>query len=577
MFRFLAAQQQYLNPGGDFLYGRLRAIWRLALQYRKGEPYVSEQSHWSGSTLIFSWRFISDKHIEVQKYRKQVFHLVRQHERIFMNLFPTSFIPHLETIQISSFVDDESADSIFSIPKNQMFLSPLVEKLIKCLEEEDVSKNQVFQRSQEYLFSLLTIIYTTTGTPPRAFQLVNFRYATSGTITRNFRLIDKRHGVFVGARATNSKTSPKSSTPIDMLWLLTREVTQTLLVFLGVYRPVVAFYAAKVPISTNSDCLQPLDTHIFCNPGRKQSIIWSADNVEDHLKKNSPLQVEAYAHSLIMTQIISRFFMPLLNHLESAVLLDKQSQHATHTSRHHYAVERLQNVTGSQYCTWEKHVMLGQAIHAFFHLSPPIANLDVHANTLQILEDDVADVEDALYVARHAIMQTYQLAALPAEKVSIKVRFLMNTLPRFYHDTNQPVHTPEQQILSEVAQALKDSDDSEGCPLLGADDAQLRRLAKAGILVSDFDIQKYLIYKTEMSHNKITIALSEWTTGELVPCSGQLILSLGDWAPKVESLLSDLRCYKEQHPNSFNWITEKGKILEDQDAGEDIVLNLVCT
>ncbi|KAF8347301.1 hypothetical protein F5887DRAFT_1175044 [Amanita rubescens] len=574
--RFLEAQQQYLDPGGgDYLYGRLRAIWRCALPYRKEEPYVSDQSHWSGSTLIFSWRFISDKHIEVQQFRKQVFYHVRQHERIFMNLFPTSFIPHLETIQIPSFVDDEGADSIFSIPKNQMFLSPLVEKLIKCLEEEGISKNQVFQRSQEYLFSLLTIIYTTTGTPPRAFQLVDFRYATSGMITRNFRLVDQTHGVFVGARATNSRTSPKSSTPIDMLWLLTREVTRTLLVFLGVYRPVVAFYAAKAPISTNSDFLQPLDTHIFCNPGRKQSIIWSVDNVEDHLKKNSPLQVEAYAHSLIMTQITSRFFKPLLNHLESAVLLDKQSQHATHTSRHHYAVDRLQNVTGSQYCAWEKHVMLGQAVHAFFYLSLPIANLEVHGHTLQILEDDVTDVEDALYVARHAIMQTYQLAALPAEKVSVKVRFLMNTLPRFYHDTKQPVPTSEQQILSEVAQALKDSDDSEGCPL-GADDAQLRRLAKAGILVSDFEMQKYIIYKTEMSHNKITIALSEWTTGELVPCSGRLILSLGDWAPKVESLLSDLRCHKEQHPNSFNWIMEKDKILEDQDAGEDIVLNLVC-
>jgi hypothetical protein len=57
-------------------------------------------------------------------------------------------------------------------------------------------KESVFQCSQEYLFSLLTIIYTTTGTPPRAFQLVDFCYATSGMITRDFWLIDKMHGVF---------------------------------------------------------------------------------------------------------------------------------------------------------------------------------------------------------------------------------------------------------------------------------------------------------------------------------------------------------------------------------------------
>lgn len=75
------------------------------------------------------------------------------------------------------------------------------------------------------------------------------------------------------------------------------------------------------------------------------------------------------------------------------------------------------------------------------------------------------------------------------------------------------------------------------------------------------------------------IALSEWTTGELVPRSGRLILSLGEWAQQVESLLSDLRHYKEQHPNAWNWILEMGAIQGDQDiemdAGEEIVLDLM--
>lgn len=75
------------------------------------------------------------------------------------------------------------------------------------------------------------------------------------------------------------------------------------------------------------------------------------------------------------------------------------------------------------------------------------------------------------------------------------------------------------------------------------------------------------------------IALSEWTTGELVPCSGRLIPSLGEWAQQVESLLSDLRYYKEQHPNAWNWLLEIGTIRKDQDieidAGEEIVLDLM--
>lgn len=75
------------------------------------------------------------------------------------------------------------------------------------------------------------------------------------------------------------------------------------------------------------------------------------------------------------------------------------------------------------------------------------------------------------------------------------------------------------------------------------------------------------------------IALSEWTTGELVPCSGRLILSLGEWAQQVESLLSDLRHYKEQHPNAWNWILDMGASQEDRDieidAGGEIVLDLM--
>ncbi|KAK2462989.1 hypothetical protein APHAL10511_004976 [Amanita phalloides] len=545
--RFLEAQKRYLDPtGGDYLYGRLKVMSQHALQCRQKDPIVSKQ-HWSGSTLIFSWRFISDKHIEVQQLRSQVFSLARQHENIFMNLFPASFISQLQIIQVESFVDDERSDSIFTIPENTKILSPLVEKLTKCLEEEHITRSQVLQRSQDFLSSLLRIIYTTTGPPPRAFQVVDFHYATGGTTRRNFRIIDKSHGVFVGAKAVNSKTSPKT-TPIDTIWLLTPQITRTLLVFLGVYRPVEAFYAAQLSKS-NSERLLPLDTHIFCNPKRRRSIIWGADNVEQLLKESSPLQVEAYAHSLIMTQIISRFFKPLLEHLESTVLLDKQSQHATSTSRQHYAVERLQNVTGSQYNTWEKHLLLGQAIHSFFYLIPPIASLGTHRMNeyaLHILVSDVTDVEDALYVARHVILSMYQLAALPAEKVSVKVRYLMHTLPFIYGNIN------EQQILAEVAQALK-------VESLNDADAHLRLLATAGVL--------------------LMIALSEWTTGELLPCSGRLIMSLEEWAPKIELLLSDLYHYKEQHPNAWNWILEKGEIWEGQgtqvDTGNEIVLDLM--
>lgn len=73
------------------------------------------------------------------------------------------------------------------------------------------------------------------------------------------------------------------------------------------------------------------------------------------------------------------------------------------------------------------------------------------------------------------------------------------------------------------------------------------------------------------------IALSEWITGELIPSSGRLIISFGEWAQKVELLLLDLRHYIEQHPNAWNWIPEKVEIWEDQDTltGEEMVLHLM--
>jgi hypothetical protein len=346
---FLEENVKFLSPtAGNYLYGRLRSIWRCALQHREEKPLVSQQ-RWSGSTLVFSWRFIYEKHINVQLLRRTVFDHLMEHERTFINHFPKSFAPELDTIQVQSFVDDEDAVSLFSLPENQLLLTPLVNKLIGCFQADKVSSSQIFNSSQQFLLSFLIAIYLTTCVPPKVFQVADFCYASDKNRTggRNFRLVDNKHGVFANAKATRSKTN-LNAPPVDAFWLLPPQLTRTLLIFLGVYHPAEAFFATQI---YPPDRLAPLQTHIFCNPGRRSrfSIIWSDDNIDECLKHSSPLHVEAYAHCLIMTQIMHRFFKPMLERSESATVLDKQSQHASRTAKRRYAVERLQNITGSQY------------------------------------------------------------------------------------------------------------------------------------------------------------------------------------------------------------------------------------
>ena len=456
-----------LNSGrGDRLFGRLRSLWDSALQHRPKEQQQGVRAYWlQSSTLIFSWRYISEKRIDINQLRGQVLHQVMLHEQAFRDLFPDAFASsELAHIQIATFQEDDTASSLFDLPANQAFLHPLSQKLMDALHKKGLlTGSWMFSRSQAFLSSLLVITYLTTGVPPRAFQAADFRYTASGKQGRAFRLIDGVHGAFVNPKTFASKTVERVRVD-NALWLLPPQVTLTLLLYLGVFRPV----EGAISIQTfPPDHVAPLRTHIFCSPERRAaSIIWSPDNVEECLKRNSPLGVEAYAQCLIYSKILHQLFKAQVETMQDGILLNKQSQHAPRTSVQHYAVERLQNVTGLQYTTRERQMRIGQEFHAFFYLVRPISTMDQDdkgqssKEGVRKLMDIMVDTEHALYVARHAILQTYQLAALPAEEASARAKALISELPFIHHigrSAGSGAGSAEGKLLVLVARALKGS------------------------------------------------------------------------------------------------------------------------
>lgn len=421
------------NPSS--LCGRLNTLRTYADQVAITEPRASRYI-WSKNfeVLSFSWAFIWEREIDITELRLQIFQDVQEGLlKTFEQLFPTNFlIEDLPSLSCpGSLVDHIHDDSIFTIPENAKLFRPLISKLMTKIsinfKTNQDSIIKLLDRSQDFLQAFLSALFMTTGVPPHSWQAAKLRYANTGQSQKNLMLVDRGHLIF-----TNASAGPNRSDTMDSsVWLLPPQLSRVLLLYLGIMRPVEIALGAAEHYNLSDATKGAMKSFIFCNPRRKKSPVWSADNVDQVLKTRG-LKMEAYALRLVFSEIIRVKHKIVLDSFNKSSVLDAQAQHTPRTGQRHYAVLKLQHATGVQFSEYEKQLLICQEIHAScFLVKRPTLFADKPTATWDTI---LSHQCYALYIARQLVNSKYKLATFSADQVAVISRTLYRTTPFFFNE-----------------------------------------------------------------------------------------------------------------------------------------------
>lgn len=300
--------------------------------------------------LDLSWAYIHERSFELSTIRHGAFSATEKLTRSLLNLVPGIMEAIVARLSISSFRDEWDADSVFSSLPSYAALSPVVEdlhaRIIALIKEERTTLETILEKSQAFLKDLAVALYVTTGVPPYADQVSQLRYASLNGTLRHFRLLEGGHGAFIIPSDENKAGYQLKGR--DSLWLTPSQVTHSILIYFGVFRPVEAFLLKSEALRSKAVILDQtaFHTHIFCNPRRRgKSILWSADDVNDAVR-SGPLGLDAFPHRFIFEAIMLREHDGLTRSLQYPSVLDAQGQHTRITSHKNYAVPQLQRFSG---------------------------------------------------------------------------------------------------------------------------------------------------------------------------------------------------------------------------------------
>lgn len=429
----------------SYTYGRIMSLWTESLKVADLEQ-PSTRILWSsrGDSLTFSWAFIEERKFEHEALQQLPSKQILRFEETFKCLFPLDIGTQILGINLQAFEDSATADSPFQMTNDSGCMRLLSDSLCHAFKVDIAAGNltpkDVLERGQDFLRMFLLCLYSgAVSVPPRSWQTTDLRYATDGNLPRNLRLIDG-HGVLVNPKASQSATLRLVPRDDSSLWLLPSRVMLPLLLYLAIFRPVEISLAEKEYPGVPHEELR---SYIFWKPGRRsKSRRWSSDNVE-HLLKSDGLQMEANACRILLSALLRRHFSSLLQHVDKVSVLDAQSQHSPRTGSRHYAVESLQQVTGTQYTAYEKQILVTQAMHAFHHLLPPIIGIqpeypsDMPFQNNPLSERLYVNTDYAMMVARSHMVEEYGLASLSQEAAMLQARRLYRTTP-FLYGSDEP-------------------------------------------------------------------------------------------------------------------------------------------
>ncbi|KAH6905710.1 hypothetical protein BKA70DRAFT_1430580 [Coprinopsis sp. MPI-PUGE-AT-0042] len=479
----------------DRVYGRLAHLRGKITSVAKSEPF-SSRCVWSSNPGEFTLTcgYVQGRTFVPDKTRFLSFH--SQHY-----LSP-------------DFSDDWNLPSLLHLPRNAKLFSHAIDGLILMLNSQPAHLDKFLDKSQEFLGAFAQALYLNTGIPPHAHQAIGLRYTADGEGDRHF-MLDGNLGLLIWNCAGKGYGYAKKAR--NSVWHLPAQLTISLIIFLGVYRPVETHFVKKRAMrdGTPQRALDLLLTHIFCNPKRranklsKMPIVWSPDNL-DVVLLSGPLQLSAYAHRILFSAIIDKCLAPLVHELQHPSILDDQGQHTKTTSLAHYAVLPLQYSTGFHFSGLQKQVLVCQALHAMNLLDKPTRNTPQSTAFTQDAAISVyKNIPHAFNVARNAAAVAYGLASLPRLKVEVVSRdaYLSVSL---------------SSILKATCRGCAGGIGFTGRDLL---DVALALVCDSGGAMWRSSALQIAAYSATM----MLAAISEWLTGVLTPYQGQISPLSVEW------------------------------------------------
>jgi hypothetical protein len=344
------------------------------------------------------------------------------------SLFPSTFpIEKLKVLRVSPFSDDPDASaSLFERPENKRLLKPLIDELASCLLNcKTAAAVQTLQKAQTFLETFVQCFYGPNGVTPRADQTAKLQHSPLLKYPRNLRIIDDT------CCLGNPRAKQVHRENYPAFWALPEDVGLSLLIYLGVFRPVEIELASRVK-STRSP--EEMRHFIFTRPFtlriHRASILWTGKMVNNALRSvKSNLPAEARVHCHVLKAFLRKHFQRELCALSDGALDCAES-------------------------TQLQQLVLSKVLHVFFGLAEETECSQAVLRATAVTTSDLlpGHIQFARLVARHLVVSKYNLSGLTAEVID-KARILNKCLP-FLYGPGKPWEQLGDDVLVEVTATL---------------------------------------------------------------------------------------------------------------------------
>ena len=276
-----------------------------------------------GLVFTYSTRRITNHRIELANLKELTTSLMIEAKEQLQDLLPSG----LEDLRVQeSALKDNMAFTNSIFKQNEDVFGPLSDKVFDRLtqagEDRYELKRQMgkcagmlcpkntqvwFDKEEELLKKILGAISLSIGIPPRAFQMANLRYASSETGKRNLFIC--KSNVILGFPISKlfSRTIQES------LWALPPGLSEIVLLYLGVIRPVSLRLADRLRWKRN-----PLSkTHIFTPvpSGREAHTNWDGPRLNAVVQSQTLSTLDIPLSLSKLRQVFTAIFRKHLNEL----------------------------------------------------------------------------------------------------------------------------------------------------------------------------------------------------------------------------------------------------------------------
>jgi hypothetical protein len=417
-----------------------------------------------GLVFTYSTRRVNSQPIEFSNLKELVTSLMIGVNERLEELLPSDLTLDDFRVQESALNDNMAfTDSIFT--QNKDVFGPLADKVFDQLTRSGEGRYKLkrvkgnssgtlcpkkaqtwFDKEKELLEQILGAISLSIGIPPRGFQMANLRYTSSETGKRNLFIC--KSNVILGFPLSKLY----SRTIQEALWALPPGLSKSVLLYLGVIRPVSLQLADQLRWKRN-----PLSkTHIFAAvPSERETrASWDGSKLNTIVKSQTFSTLDIALSLSTLRQVITAIFRKHLNELIDSVDMARTSianQSADHTQRtaNNYG-QNAGSLTGLSMSDTEidQFMEVSHSWQALMGIRAPGQKLQERLHKVPALHLRDGNLIKAMERARHMVCRKYGIGGDTSEEKATKVLDMKPFFPK------QGTDELGDQVLVEVISTL---------------------------------------------------------------------------------------------------------------------------